>query len=61
MSRPRSSPSRAYALPRTLMFIDATVLLAAVNVGALVWHLRLFVRECLESPPRVAGGAEGRL
>ena len=53
----------AYALPRSLTFIDATVLLAAVNLGALVWHLRLFARECLEtSPPRpVAGGAEGRL
>ena len=54
---------RAYALPRSLTFIDATVLLAAVNIGALVWHLRLFARECLETPPTrpVAGGAEGRL
>ena len=54
---------RAYALPRSLTFIDATVLLAIVNIGALIWHLRLFGRECLETAPArpVAGGAEGRL
>jgi hypothetical protein len=35
-----------YALPRTATVIDATVLLAAVNCGALAWHAAVFSREC---------------
>jgi hypothetical protein len=46
-----------YALPRAATFIDATVLLAAVNVCALAWHMRLFGSLCVnERRGRVPAG-----
>ena len=35
-----------YALPRALAPIDLSVLLASINCGALIWHARVFRREC---------------
>jgi hypothetical protein len=35
-----------FALPRSLTIIDATVVLAVVNCGALAWHAAVFSREC---------------
>lgn len=35
-----------YAIPRTVTIIDASVLLAAVNVVALVWHARVLKTLC---------------
>jgi hypothetical protein len=33
-----------YAIPRGITTIDATVVLAAINCGALVWHAAMFKR-----------------
>jgi hypothetical protein len=35
-----------YGIPRGLTIIDVTVMLAAVNCAALVWHAKVFHREC---------------
>jgi hypothetical protein len=35
-----------YALPRSLTIIDATVVLAFVNCGVLLWHARVLRAEC---------------
>ena len=42
-----------FALPRSITFIDATVLLAAANVAAFIWHVRLFRRLCGQAPAPV--------
>lgn len=33
-------------VPPTVTFVDATVLLALANVGAFVWHTRIFAAQC---------------
>lgn len=45
-----------FAIPRSLSVIDLTVIVAAVNCAALVWHMTIFERDCREellplSPP----------
>jgi hypothetical protein len=37
---------RGWALPRSMLLIDSSVLLSVANIAALVWHARLFRREC---------------
>ena len=36
---------RGWAVPRLVLGLDLSVLLSVVNIGALVWHARLVVRE----------------
>jgi hypothetical protein len=41
-----------WAVPRTLTIIDLSVVLAAVNCAALVWHARVFGHECTTAAER---------
>jgi hypothetical protein len=51
---------RGFALPpRTFTIVDATVLLSAVNVGALVWHARRYSEEAAH-PAAVDGDRDAR-
>ena len=44
-----------FGLPRTLTIVDTTVILAAVNCAALIWHARILRTECsTEAGPRLA-------
>jgi hypothetical protein len=40
------SEDLGYAIPRSLLVIDMTVILAVLNCAALVWHAVLLRREC---------------
>jgi hypothetical protein len=44
-----------YALPRGITVVDATVVLALVNCGALVWHARVLAREAARATLAPAG------
>src|SRR5262249_2615176 len=45
-----------YAVPRSVTIVDFTVVLAAINCAALVWHGMVFRREYVENG-EPAGGA----
>jgi hypothetical protein len=40
-----------YAIPRSLLVIDMTVILAVLNCAALAWHAAMLRRECALSEP----------
>jgi len=42
------SEDLGYAIPRTLLVIDMTVILAVLNCAALAWHAALLRRECAQ-------------
>jgi hypothetical protein len=44
------SEDLGYAIPRSLLVIDMTVILAILNCAALAWHAALLRRECAELP-----------
>jgi hypothetical protein len=39
-----------WAVPRGITLIDATVVLSAINILALIWHARLIRREADDGP-----------
>jgi hypothetical protein len=45
------SDGLGYAIPRTLLVIDMTVILAVLNCAALAWHAVLLRRECARPVP----------
>jgi hypothetical protein len=48
------SEDLGYAIPRTLLVIDMTVILSVLNCAALVWHAASLRRECALGEPALA-------